>query len=237
MTPPLTFPPLDGLDPDPGPAAAPTPSFTPSDDIDLLVVSGLSPVETDPWQAWLETRLPHALWVRPQDGDWPDVDRWCARIDAALGRRRRRACLALAHGFGALALVRHASHGLRSPDAAILVAPADPARFGHDAASIGHPMPCPATLVALQGGSHPGSPWLQDEGARDWAARWRAVLVDAGAGPPRAPAAWAEGEALLAAHRRALPGHERRAHERTAHRAAGAHAHADRFVGEGEPAS
>lgn len=163
------------------------------DDIDVLVVSGLSPVESDPWQAWLEARFPQAAWVRPLDGDWPDLDRWSTRIDVALAAGQGRACLALAHGFGALALVRHASHGLRAPASAILVAPADPTRFGQDAASIGHPLPYAASVLALQGGAHDASPWLQDQPAREWADRWRAGLVDAGTGPTLPPTAWPEG--------------------------------------------
>jgi hypothetical protein len=178
------------------------------DHANLLVVSGLSPVETDPWQAWLEWRFPQATWVRPLDGDWPDLDRWSARIDTALAgggaRERGLPWLALGHGFGALALVRHASHGLRAPDAAILVAPADPVRFGQDAASLGHPLPYPSSLLALQRGPHEASPWLRDALAREWAGHWRSGLVDAGAGPTLPPSSWAEGEALVAAHLQAL---------------------------------
>jgi predicted alpha/beta hydrolase family esterase len=176
------------------------------DPADLLVVSGLSPVETDPWQAWLASRFPQATWIRPLDGDWPDLDRWSARIDGALATGRSRPWLVLAHGFGALAVVRHASHGLFGPDAAILVAPADPARFGHDAALLGHPMPYPCSTIALQGGPHEASPWLQDAAARDWSRRWGTELVDAGAGPTLPPSPWPEGEALLAAHLQALAG-------------------------------
>ena len=48
--------------------------------LNLLVVSGLSPVESDPWQAWMARRLASATWVRPLDGDWPDLQRWAQRI-------------------------------------------------------------------------------------------------------------------------------------------------------------
>lgn len=168
----------------------------------ILVVSGLSPVETDPWQAWLEARFPYAAWVRPLDGDWPDLGRWSQRIEAALARGvPGRPWLALAHGFGALALVHHAVHGLRSPAAALLLAPASPHRFGQDVETLGHPIPYPTALVALQGGAHPASPWLQDDEADRWASLWGSKRCDAGAGPSlNGTVPWPEGAALLAAH-------------------------------------
>ncbi len=176
--------------------------------VDILVVSGLSPVETDPWQAWLETRFPKAAWVRPLDGDWPDLDRWSGRIDHALARSATgRPALVLAHGFGALAVIRHATQGLHAPASAILVTPASPHRFGHDVDSIGYRLPCRSTLLAPQGGAHSESPWLQDEYAQRWAAAWGSHLVDAGRGPvhhaaavPGATAPWPQGEAVLAEH-------------------------------------
>jgi predicted alpha/beta hydrolase family esterase len=176
--------------------------------LSFLVVSGLSPVETDPWQAWLAARFPHAGWVRPLDGDWPDLDRWVARIDEALERDAAgRPSLVLAHGFGALAVVRHATQGRRAPAAAILVTPACPRRFAQDARSLGHPLLYPGTLIAPQGGAHAESPWLQDEEAAAWAQAWGCRLVDAGRGPvqhanavPGATPPWLEAEAVLAAH-------------------------------------
>jgi predicted alpha/beta hydrolase family esterase len=176
--------------------------------VEIVVVSGLSPVESDPWQAWLEARFPQAAWVRPLDGDWPDLDRWSARIDEVLARGQAdRQRLLLAHGFGALAVMRHAMHGALAPSSAILVTPAQPRRFGQDATSLGYPLPYPGTLVAPQGGAHGESPWLQDEDAQAWAQRWGCRLVDAGRGPVPHPFAvsgatppWPEAEAVLASH-------------------------------------
>ncbi len=198
--------------------------------VNLLVVSGLSPVDADPWQAWLETRFPQATWVRPLDGDWPDLDRWGERIDQALAGGGGRPWLALAHGFGALALVRHAFNSAHGLSGAMLVAPADPARFGHDLASLGHALPVPASVIALQGGAHDASPWLQDVPARDWAAAWGARLVDAGVGPTLPPSPWAEGEALLAHHLQSLDATPR-VLSAGAPAAQDAYASAHRFVG------
>lgn len=200
--------------------------------VHLVVASGLSPVDTDPWQAWLEARFPQATWVRPLGGDWPDLARWSARLDQALAQGGGRPALALGHGFGALALVHHAAHGALSPAAAILVAPADPARFGQDPDSLGHPLPYPTSTLALQGGAHDASPWLQDGGAADWAARWGSRLVDAGGGPTLPPSAWPEGEALLAAHLQAVAARV----PAPTPRHLGAYASAVRFVGLGRRA-
>lgn len=176
--------------------------------VDILVVSGLSPTESDPWQAWLEARFPQAGWVRPHGADWPDIDRWADRIDEALAPNASRCPqLVLAHGFGALAVIHHALHGRRVPTAAVLVTPAYPKRFGLDAETIGQRLPYPSTLIAPQGGAHLESPWLQDEDAATWARLWGSRLVDAGRGPVVHPhavagatAPWREGEAVVAAH-------------------------------------
>jgi predicted alpha/beta hydrolase family esterase len=176
--------------------------------VEFVVVSGLSPVESDPWQAWLEVRFPHATWVRPLDGDWPDLDRWSARIDEALAQGvANRQRVVLAHGFGALAVMRHATRGALAPSAAILVTPAQPRRFGQDAGTLGHPLPYPGTLLAPQGGAHAESPWLQDEDAGTWAQRWGCRLVDAGRGPvphlhavAGATPPWPQAEAVIASH-------------------------------------
>jgi predicted alpha/beta hydrolase family esterase len=176
--------------------------------VEFVVVSGLSPVESDPWQAWLEARFPQASWVRPLDGDWPDLDRWAARLDETLAKSAAdRQRLVLAHGFGALAVMRHALCGALAPSAAILVTPAQPRRFGQDVTTLGHPLPYPGTLIAPQGGAHAESPWLQDEDAQAWTQRWGCRLADAGRGPVQHPHAvpgatppWPEAEAVLQWH-------------------------------------
>jgi len=176
--------------------------------VHIVVVSGLSPVDSDPWQAWLETRFPQATWVRPQDGDWPDVDRWAERIDQALAAGGPQAPrLVLAHGFGALAVIRHAAVGREEISSAMLVTPAQPRRFGLEAGRLVNRLSCPATLLAPLGGAHEESPWLQDNDAVDWAVRWGCTLSDAGRGPvrhahavPGATPPWAEAEAALGAH-------------------------------------
>ena len=185
--------------------------------VEFVVVSGLSPVESDPWQAWLEARFPQASWVRPLDGDWPDLDRWAARLDETLAKSAAdRQRLVLAHGFGALAVMRHALRGALAPSAAILVTPAQPRRFGQDSNTLGHPLPYPGTLIAPQGGAHAESPWLQDDEAQAWAQRWGCRLADAGRGPVQQPHAvagatppWPEAEAVLQRHMAPLPGRAR----------------------------
>jgi len=187
----------------PAPAPAPVPGrLARPVAAQVLVVSGLSPVDLDPWQAWLERTLPGARWIRPLDGDWPDLHRWSARIDQVLSSGEPgRPWLVLAHGFGALALVHQVTHGLVSPDELLLVAPATPQRFGLDAGTLGQTLPVRSTVLALQGGGHAPSPWLQDQAAADWARGWGSRLASAGAGPgqpgPSGPR-WVEGDEALA---------------------------------------
>jgi predicted alpha/beta hydrolase family esterase len=182
----------------------------------LLVVSGLRSFAADPWQDWLEhiaSEFADVRWVRPQDGEWPDADRWADRIDQALAPAAPGGIWVLAHGFGALAVVRHAvrhaalhaatgsgpavvhdiAHDAahQAParpqppawSAAVLLAPATPQRFGMAAADLDRPLGGATTVVAATQTVADGYPWLHGDEARHWARRWGSDFVDAGAGP------------------------------------------------------
>jgi predicted alpha/beta hydrolase family esterase len=143
----------------------------------LLIVPGLHDSGPAHWQTWLERSAGPAQRVRQQRWDEPDLVRWSARIGSTLAHAGPGPWIAVAHSFGVLALVHHLAQSGPGPlAAALLVAPADPARFGiaerlpHDG------LPCPATLVASQ-----TDPWMAFAEAQRWAARWRCPLVNLGA--------------------------------------------------------
>ena len=143
----------------------------------LLIVPGLNNSGPAHWQTWLERSVPPA--VRVQQHHWrrPELERWSARIDSTLDRAGPGPWVAVAHSFGVLALVHHLARRPDSPIAAVLlVAPADPARFGLAEAMPAGALPRPATLLASQ-----TDPWLSAQEARRWAARWHCPLVDLGA--------------------------------------------------------
>lgn len=143
----------------------------------LLIVPGLHDSGPAHWQTWLERSAGPALRVRQHRWDEPDLDRWSARVAATLDHAGPGPWIAAAHSFGVLALVHHLA---RHPDgpihAALLVAPADPARFGIAERLPRDGLPCPATLVASE-----NDPWLSIAETQRWAGRWRVPLVNLGA--------------------------------------------------------
>jgi predicted alpha/beta hydrolase family esterase len=144
----------------------------------LLVVPGLHDSGPAHWQTWLQSRHAGALRVTQDDWHQPDLERWAARITHTLAQAGGSApWVAAAHSFGCLALVRHLQSRPDSPvRAALLVAPADPARFGLDERVADQPLDLHATLVASR-----NDPWMALPQAALWARRWGCRWIDLGA--------------------------------------------------------
>lgn len=142
----------------------------------VLIVPGLHDSPPEHWQSWLQRLHRDAVRVTQRDWATPDLDRWAARIGSTIARAGPGPWIAVAHSFGALALLRHLVLEPRSPvAAALLVAPADPDRFG-----VGESMPRgdlgrPATVVLSR-----TDPWLSLVAGRRWAQRWGTPVVDLG---------------------------------------------------------
>jgi predicted alpha/beta hydrolase family esterase len=142
----------------------------------LLVVPGLYDSGAAHWQTWLQGGHRDAVRVTQRDWSDPQLDRWAARIDSVLERGGPGPWVAVAHSFGALALVAHLASRPDSPvAAALLVAPADPARFG-----VGELLPQatlgrPSTVVASQ-----TDPWMPLREAQRWARRWGSQFLNLG---------------------------------------------------------
>lgn len=153
-----------------------------------LIVPGFHGSGPLHWQTWIEERLPGAQRVRGIDWEQPVLARWAAtvrdEIDAA-----PHAVWLVAHSFGCLASVVAATDRPDKVAGALLVAPADPQRFGPLGLrtagagadeSIADWLPdtaleCPSTLVASS-----SDPWLRLENAAVWAERWGSRLIDIG---------------------------------------------------------
>jgi predicted alpha/beta hydrolase family esterase len=143
----------------------------------LLVIPGLRDSGPAHWQTWLQARTPGAVRVVQRNWDTADLPRWGARIDSVLARHGPGPWLAVAHSFGVLALVEHLARVPGSPiAAALLVAPADPGRFGLSEAVSREALPVPATLVASL-----NDPWLPWTEAARWGARWGCPVINLGA--------------------------------------------------------
>lgn len=149
----------------------------PAPPLRLLVIPGLHDSPPAHWQSWLQAASPGAVRVQQQDWQQADLPRWSAAIDHTLAQAGPGRWLAVAHSFGVLALADHLARRQASPVvAALLVAPADPAKFGLDAQLPQHELPRPATLVASS-----TDPWMSLNGAARWAARWGCPLINLGA--------------------------------------------------------
>lgn len=152
----------------------------------ILTVPGLHGSGPGHWQTRWEQRFPN--WRRVEQTDWstPDLPRWSARVGdtvrAALGghapARSKRRVILVAHSFGCLASLHWATQAKEAKDAVaavLLVAPADPDKFGVRDLLPQRALPFPAVLVASR-----NDPWMPQGNAIDWGARWGAEFVDAG---------------------------------------------------------
>jgi len=149
-------------------------------DVRLLIVPGLHDSGPAHWQSWLQGQFRDSLRVRQRDFGDPHLDRWAARIAAVLDQAgEAQRWIAVAHSFGCLALARHLALAPESPiAAALLVAPAEPEKFGVTSLLPHRPLGVPSTLVASD-----SDPWMHADSTRRWAARWGShwlTLGDAG---------------------------------------------------------
>ena len=143
----------------------------------VLIVPGLHDSEPDHWQSWLQRFSRDAVRVVQHDWGAPDLQRWSARIGVTLDRAGPGPWLAVAHSFGALALTHYLAHD--EPDgrvaAALLVAPADPDKFGIGEWMPSSALPVPATIVLSA-----SDPWLSLAAGQRWARSWQAHSINLG---------------------------------------------------------
>lgn len=142
----------------------------------LLLVPGLRDSGPAHWQTWLQGLYRHSLRVVQRDWHQPELERWSARITSTLDRAGPGPWIAAAHSFGCLALAHHLATRADSPlRAVLLVAPADPDRFGLAAQLPQHRLAVPSLLVASQ-----TDPWMSLASARRWALHWGSHWVNLG---------------------------------------------------------
>ena len=143
----------------------------------LLIVPGLHDSPPGHWQSWLQARHPSAVRVQQRDWAAPDLERWAARIASTLERSGPGRWLVAAHSFGVLALLRHLQREPHSPVAAVLlVAPADPDKFGVGGLLPAGPLRVPGNMVLSA-----DDPWLPAAAGLRWAARWGCRVEGLGA--------------------------------------------------------
>ena len=153
----------------------------------ILIVPGLRNSGPRHWQTWFESKLAGAWRVEQANWERPFLSDWTARVCEAIDSHRGQVWI-VAHSFGCLAAV---SAGLVCADrirAALLVAPADPARFGGAADLPQERLAFPSLVVASN-----NDPWVKPGVAEHWADVWGSsyqnigdaghINVDSGYGP------------------------------------------------------
>lgn len=169
----------------------------------FLIQPGLHGSGPAHWQSWLAWRHADARRVEVPNWHDPQLEVWAQALDRAVSEGDGTPWVLVAHSFGCLAAAYWAAtHATDRVCAALLVAPANPRRFGVDPGVLDLPLPFAATVVTSR-----NDPWFAEAGARDLATRWGAATWDAGeAGHINVESghgAWRDGEALALALRAA----------------------------------
>ncbi|HEX2796919.1 MAG TPA: alpha/beta hydrolase [Immundisolibacter sp.] len=138
-----------------------------------LIIPGKDGSGPDHWQTLFEARWPGSRRVQQQDWQRPDLEPWATRV-VETAAQCKRPLVAVAHSFGCLAAVRAIDRGA-AIDAALLVAPADPDRFGIARCAIERRLRLPALLVGSD-----NDPWLSATRAAELAKHWGAAFINLG---------------------------------------------------------
>lgn len=141
----------------------------------VIIMPGLHDSGPGHWQTLWQHSHPEFSRVQQSDWETPDLAAWAARLDQVRARDPRPA-LIVAHSFGCLASVASIARNPDSVAGALLVAPADPVKFGVAARLPAAPLACPTVLVSSR-----NDPWMHADQATAWARRWGSVQLDAGA--------------------------------------------------------
>lgn len=143
----------------------------------LLIIPGLRDSGVTHWQSWLQQQYRDARRVVQRDFSQPDLPRWAERIRSTLDAAPAETeWIAVAHSFGCLALARHLADHPDSPiRQALLVAPAEPDKFGLAELLPQRRLGRPLTLIASQ-----NDPWMSAASAQRWAGRWGASFTNLG---------------------------------------------------------
>ncbi len=147
--------------------------------LSAFVVPGLYGSGEGHWQTHWQRRHPTLGRIEQHRWDVPLLPVWSRRVADVLADTLADTdtpAVLIAHSFGCLASIHAAVFRDAPIAAALLVAPADPAKFGIEAEMMHGPLPFPTTVVASS-----NDPWLRLERARGWAQLWGSEFVEAGA--------------------------------------------------------
>ena len=153
-----------------------------------VIVPGVGGSEYNHWQSWLERQLMSCSRVQQQDWNQPVLKQWIAQFVQTIAPIQDQIQI-VAHSFGCLttvaALAQHPELNQKIKNL-ILVAPANPARFGdagfardsqNDYEAYFHQLSIhvPTTLIISE-----NDPWLAFDDAQRLAKSWQLTPVNAG---------------------------------------------------------
>ena len=144
-------------------------------DFRILIAPGLHGSGPDHWQTRWQERYPLFERVEQPRWDIPDLPAWSDCVGQML-RQSSRPTLIVAHSFGCLASVCRADTDASNLAGALLVAPADPDKFGVAEILSQITLRCPSIVVGST-----NDPWMNEHRAAHWARRWGSRFVNAGA--------------------------------------------------------
>lgn len=156
--------------------------------LNILTVPGYQGSGDAHWQTWLEQQIPGAKRVSGIDWEQPVVHKWAEAIIRELEASSRKTVI-IAHSFGCLASAMALANRPDHVAGVILVAPADPQRFGLFGVRKGHLANYPSIAEQLPDGpiNVPGlligsrdDPWMKLSHAYAWSRRWKLAFHDAG---------------------------------------------------------
>jgi len=140
-----------------------------------LVVPGLKGSDVDHWQSWFERKIPNCIRVVQRDWNSANLPDWSAKLRRELNRAPGRIWI-VAHSFGCLATVQTAFDYRERISGLMLVAPADPEKFGLRGQITEVPLGMPSVVVAST-----NDPWMSFDRAAALAETWGAEFVNIGA--------------------------------------------------------
>lgn len=141
----------------------------------VLIVPGLHGSDHRHWQSRWQCLHPSFERVVQERWDVPHLPTWSERLAQGL-RQSAQPTLIVAHSFGCLATLHRAQAGAPNLVGALLVAPADPAKFGVAESLLKTRLACPSVMVGSL-----NDPWMESRRAAEWAKIWGSEFVDAGA--------------------------------------------------------
>ena len=139
-----------------------------------LIVPGLKSSGPSHWQTWFEDHQPGTVRVIQSDWKAANLPEWSQRVRRDISRNPGQLFI-VAHSFGVLASIQAAHDRDDRIAGALLVAPADPKKFGVEDLIPRAQLPFPAVVVAST-----TDPWMSLERAAQWADLWGADFVNLG---------------------------------------------------------